>query len=329
MRFARFSIHDETHPLQKAFRISRGTKDFVHVVIFTITNENGVTGVGECVPYMRYGESIEQTKKILQQIPEQLGENFDQQTLKQHYPAGAFRNAVDCALWDIQAKQADRPAWKLANLPPTETVLGACSLSIEAPDQLGKTASSRRNFPLLKIKLGSKQVIKSVEKVREACPDNRIFVDANEAWTPQMLAEYLPKLIDLDVEMIEQPLHASEDEALEEFRGEIPFCADESFHNGEDIERLANRYDVFNIKLDKTGGLTEAIDIAKRIKSFGKKIMIGSMMSTSYSLAPAMLLAHNASYVDLDSQLWLKQDRKGGVKFEDGILHPASPSLWG
>ncbi len=330
MSFAQISIRDEKYPLLDTFRISRGSKSEVHVLTVTITDENGIIGSGECVPYPRYGESVESTLQQCRQVTQQLGDRLHQQLLRDQYPAGAYRNAIDCALWDLQAKQSDRSVWQLANLPQPNQVLGACSLSIDTPERLAAAAYERRNFPLLKIKLNDQQVIESIERVCEACPDNRIFVDANEAWSPQSLEQYLPKLIALGVEMIEQPLPASADDALQEFVcDEMLLCADESFHSADDIERLANRYDVFNIKLDKTGGLTEAIEVAGRIESVGKKIMIGSMMATSLSLAPAMLLTYNASYVDLDSQLWITQDRQGGVAFIDGMLSAASQTLWG
>ena len=324
----KITTRHENWPLRDSFSISRGSKTSVDVIVAEI-EDAGKSGIGECVPYPRYGETIKQTLLDISSMGNSHASELKRDSLRDHFPANAARNAVDCALWHLESRQSGKEVWEIAHLPPPKPVLGACSLSLENPYKLAQSAEAQSNFPLLKIKLGDDLVIESVRVVRDACPSNRMIVDANEAWTADSLTRYLPKLAKLGVEMIEQPLPASDDEFLENFDSEIPLCADESFHLGSDLERLINRYEVFNIKLDKSGGLTEAISLAQQIHSVGKKIMIGSMMATSYSLSPALLLAHYASYVDLDSSIWLLEDHPNGVKFIDGVLYPADRSFWG
>ena len=322
------NAYHENWPLRESFSISRDSKSNVDVVVVEITAQSCV-GKGEAVPYSHYGQNIDETLQCIHEIESSLVGNLSRDSLRQNFPANAARNALDCALWDLEAKISNQPVWKLAKLPEPAAVLGACSLSLESPQKLADSANKWRNFPLLKLKLGPSDVVESVKSVRAARPDSRLIVDANEAWTPSEFKEYLPELATLGVEMIEQPFPAGSDQFLEDIDSSILICADESFHLAEDLDRLHNRYDVFNIKLDKTGGLTEAIELSKKIKSAGKQLMIGSMMATSLSLAPALLLSHDASYIDLDSSIWLKRDRLGGLDFEDGMLSPAQPSLWG
>lgn len=318
----------ESWNLREPFAISRGSKSAIEVVKVIITR-NQLNGAGECVPYARYDQNVNDTLRTISAIEKRFGHDLDRDGLNDDVAPGSARNALDCALWHLESMESGNPVWQLAGLPEPKSLQGIYSLSLETPDKLARTALARNNFPLLKIKLGDKHVIESVAAVREVCPEHRIIVDANEAWNFRSLARYLPKLVDLDVEMIEQPVPASEDRQLENLQSAIPLCADESFHIAADLDRLIERYDIFNIKLDKTGGLTEAIKAVERVKSAGKSVMIGSMMSTSYSLAPAMLLAHDATYVDLDSSVWLQKDHPDGVRFEDGILYPAQNSFWG
>jgi len=325
----RFEIATQRHPLRKPFTISRGSRTHIEVVVVQITNGDGTTGIGECVPYQRYGESVESAVEAFHEIIKRCGDHLTRELLREQYQASAIRNAIDCALWDLQAKQTQCPVHKLADLPAVEPLPGVCSLSLDEPSTLASAAYECRGFPLLKIKLGDQQVVESIRKVREKCPNHRIVIDANEAWSPENLKQYLPPLTELGIEMIEQPLPANEDSILKSIVSEIPFCADESFHNANDLQRLSDCYDIFNVKLDKTGGLTEAIEVSKQITANGKKLMVGSMMSTSYSLTPAMMLAHNASYVDLDSPIWLAEDHRGGITFIDGMLYPAKPGFWG
>ena len=322
------NAYHENWPLREAFSISRDSKSSVDVVVVEITAQSCV-GKGEAVPYSHYGQNVEETLKCIREMESSLAPDLTHERLRQNFPANAARNALDCALWDLEAKISGQPVWKLANLPVPAAVLGACSLSLESAQKLAESAKKWSSFPLLKLKLGPSDVVESVMSVRAARPDSRLIIDANEAWTPSEFRSYLPELETLGVEMIEQPFPADSDQILEDIDSSILICADESFHLADDLGRLHNRYDVFNIKLDKTGGLTEAIELSKKIKSAGKQVMIGSMMSTSLSLAPALLLSHDASYIDLDSSIWLKQDRLGGLEFEDGMLSPAPPSLWG
>ncbi len=314
--------------LRSPFSISRGSKSFVEVVKVIVTR-NELTGTGECVPYARYEQNVTNTLQTISRIERICGGKLDRDYLNENFSPSSARNALDCALWQLESMESGRPVWQIAGLQQPKSIPGVYSLSLEPPEGLAKSALARQNYPLLKIKLGKDQVIESVKAVRDVCPDHRIIVDANEAWDFKSLNVYLPRLVDLGVEMIEQPLHATKDHQLERMESEIPLCADESFHVSEDVDRLCARYDMFNVKLDKTGGLTEAIKTVERIKTAGKSIMIGSMMSTSYSLAPAMLLAQDAVYVDLDSSVWLEEDHPDGVGFIDGILHPAKTSLWG
>ncbi len=318
----------ETWPLRDSFSISRGSKSSVDVVVVEITDQSCI-GKGEAVPYAHYGQTVDETLDCIRRIESSLKSDLSRERLLKEFPANAARNALDCALWDLEAKSSRRPVWKIANLPEPVAVVGACSLSLAEPEILAEDAKAWSNFQLLKLKLGSSQVVESVRAVRDVCPDSRLIVDANEAWTPEQFVRDLPELEDLGVEMIEQPFPAGSDDFLENFDCSILLCADESFHLSQDLDRLQCRYDVFNIKLDKTGGLTEAIHSSRKIKDAGKRLMIGSMMSTSLSLAPAFLLSQDASYVDLDSSIWLKRDRTGGLDFRDGILSPAHPSLWG
>ncbi len=314
--------------LKSPFSISRGSKSFVEVVKVVVSKDN-VAGTGECVPYARYEQDVTGTLQTLSRIERKCGGNLDRDHLNENFGPSSARNALDCALWQLESIESGRPVWQIAGLPQPKSIPGVYSLSLEPPNSLAKSALAQQNFPLLKVKLGKDQVIESVKAVRDVCPDHRIIVDANEAWDFKSLNIYLPILADLGVEMIEQPLHTSEDYHLERIQSEIPLCADESFHVSEDVDRLFDRYDIFNVKLDKTGGLTEAIKTIEKIKTAGKSVMIGSMMSTSYSLAPAMLLAQEAIYVDLDSSVWLEEDHPDGVGFINGILHPAKTSLWG
>ncbi|MDE0309582.1 MAG: dipeptide epimerase [Acidiferrobacterales bacterium] len=318
----------EQWKLRSPFSISRGSKSFVEVVKVIITR-NDLAGTGECVPYARYEQDIANTLQTISSIEQTCKGKLDRNILNRNFCSSSARNALDCALWQLESIESGLPVWQLASLPQPKSVPGVYSLSLEPPQGLAKSAHARKNFPLLKIKLGNNQVVESVEAVREVCPDHRIIVDANEAWDFRSLNSYLPRLADLGVEMIEQPLHASADHHLEHFDSEIPLCADESFHTTTDLDRLFGRYDIFNVKLDKSGGLTEAIKTVEKVRSAGKSVMIGSMMSTSYSLAPAMLLAQDAAYVDLDSSVWLEEDHPGGIEFIDGVLHPAKSSLWG
>ena len=318
----------ENWPLKQQFNISRSQKSSVDVVVVEIS-EGEAVGRGESIPYARYEQNVEQTLDTISDLTEDLINGLEVSGLQSKLEPGAARNAVDCALWDLQAKQTGVRVWERAQLTKPAPVLGVYSLSMERPSEMANSALNIGNYPILKLKLGCEDVIESVSAVRAARPDCRIIVDANEAWTVELLQSYVPQLAKFGVELIEQPLPVADDAELENLRFELPICADESFHTGSDLNGLLGRYSMFNIKLDKTGGFTEALKMIEQVQKVSRPFMIGSMMSTSLSLAPAMLLCANASYVDLDSSVWLRADRTGGVEFRNGWVSPADTSLWG
>ena len=320
-------VFGETHFLRRSFAISRGSKSKIEVVKVEIRRKSRV-GMGECVPYARYQQDVLSTMEDIHEIVDKCEDDLNRERLNAEFPPSSARNALDCALWHLESREAKAPVWRIAELPEPKPVPGVYSLSLAIPEIVAFAAKKKKKFPILKLKVGNSYVVDCVSAVREVCPNHRIILDANEAWDIKSLESYIPELTDLGVEMIEQPLHADADHELEGFDCGIALCADESFHTGADLERLHDRYDIFNIKLDKTGGLTEAISTAEQIRNAGKKIMIGSMMCTSYSLAPAMLLAHDAAYVDLDSGRWLREDHPAGVRFKKGTLYPAELALW-
>ncbi len=254
---------------------------------------------------------------------------LDRATVARLLPAGAARNALDCALWDFEAKRTGRRAWELAGLPEPAPVLTAYTLSVGAPAEMAAAASAVPQFKLLKVKLTGHGDPERMSAVRLARPDARLIVDANEAWTPDMLAPFLDAAAFAGVELIEQPLPAGCDEALAHIARPVPVCADESVHTVGDLEKLKPLYDAVNIKLDKTGGLTEALALAAAARAAGFKIMVGSMVATSLAVAPALLLAGEASWVDLDGPLLLTRDREPGLEIENGWISPPEPDLWG
>ncbi|MFM9849957.1 MAG: N-acetyl-D-Glu racemase DgcA [Hyphomicrobiaceae bacterium] len=315
----------ETWPIAGAFAISRGSKREAHVVVATIT-DGQVIGRGECVPYARYGETIDTVLEALRSC-----EPFaDRQTLRQTMPAGAARNALDCALWDFEAKATDRTAADMAGLPPPAPILTCYTLSLASPREMAEKAKAARHMPLLKLKLaGGPDDAARLSAVRTARPDARLVVDANEAWSADDLAPLMRAAFDARVELIEQPLPAGRDAALASLPHLVPICADESAHTGADIATLRDRYDAVNVKLDKAGGLTEALDMVAAAQRLGMKIMVGCMVATSLSMAPALIVAQQADWVDLDGPLLLARDRVPGLTITNGIIAPASRDLWG
>ncbi|EKV30152.1 L-alanine-DL-glutamate epimerase [Caenispirillum salinarum AK4] len=323
------TVLKETWPIAGSFTISRGSKTAAEVVVAQV-ERGGVIGRGECVPYARYGESVDGVAAALEALRDDLARpGFDRAALRAQVPAGAARNALDCALWDLEAKESGVPAWKTAGVPEPAPVVTAQTVSLGTPDEMRASAAKLADRPLLKLKVGAEQVVERVRAVREAAPNAAMIVDANEAWTPAMLAETSAAMAELKVDLIEQPLPAGADEALEGFDSPVPLCADESAHTAEGLEALAARYQLVNIKLDKTGGLTEALEMARKAQSLGLVIMVGCMVGTSLAMAPAVVLAGMARFVDLDGPLILAQDRDGGITFDKGILHPPMGRLWG
>ena len=322
------AVHHESWPLRGVFTISRGARTQAEVVVVELRDGDAV-GRGECVPYPRYGESVAGVMAAIERIAGRVTEGLDRAGLEARLPAGAARNALDCALWDRDAKRLGRPAHALAHLPPPVPVVTAYTISLDTPEAMAASAAEVERYPLLKLKLGGDGDIARVRAVRNAAPDTRLIVDANEAWSPAQLPDHLSAMADLGVELVEQPLHAGEDAPLDGIAHPVPVCADESCHTSADVAGLTARYDVVNVKLDKAGGLTEAIRVVAAARSAGLRVMIGTMMGTSLLMAPAMLLASTADWVDLDGPLWLAKDREDALRWDGRHLHPPSPALWG
>jgi len=321
----RLALSRDSFRLKRAFTISRGTRTEAQVLTVTLTR-GGVTGRGECVPYARYGETPDSVAAQIAGLPDAFG-RAELQTL---LPPGAARNAVDCALWDWQARAEGRRAWEIAGLPAPAPAVTAFTLSLDTPEKMGAEARANAGRPLLKTKLGAGEAdIARIRAVREGAPDSRIIVDANEGWTPELYARLAPVLVDLGVEMVEQPLPAGDDAALAGLDRVLPVCADESCHDRASLPALAGKYDLVNIKLDKTGGLTEALALREAAQEAGFGVMIGCMVGSSLAMAPATLLAAGARYIDLDGPLLLAEDRPSPLVFDGGRIHPPDPALWG
>ena len=314
----------ERWPIAGAFAISRGAKTEAVVVVVEIC-DGEFKGRGECVPYSRYGESV---KSVVATI-ERLGQSLNRQTLQNAISAGAARNALDCAFWDLEAKRAGFPAYKLAGMNALKPLIVSYTLSLDTPEKMAAAAGRSAARPLLKIKLGANGDPDRLKAVRKAAPNVRICVDANEGWTAENLAENLAACQAYGVELVEQPLPASDDAVLAHISHAIPICADESQFDRASLANLAGKYDAINIKLDKTGGLTEALATATQARQMGLNLIVGCMVSTSLAIAPALLVAQQASFVDLDGPLLLAQDRADGLRYADGLVYPPTPALWG
>ncbi len=317
-------VRAEAWPLAEPFIISRGTKTEARVVVVT-AHAGGFIGRGECVPYARYDETVDGVVAAIRTLPPIR----DRTHLQEVLAPGAARNAVDCALWDLEAKQTGTPACAQAGLPPAQPLLTAYTLSLASPEAMALKAAQVPHLPLLKLKLGGTGDDRRMKAVRAARPDARLIADANEAWTEDDLALYLAAAAEARFEVIEQPLAAGKDEALSSMARAVPVCADESVHTSRDLAALPGRYDAVNIKLDKAGGLTEALRMARDARRQGLRIMAGSMVATSLSMAPAFLLAGLADWVDLDSPLLLARDRPCGFTIRDGLIAPHARELWG
>ncbi|MCC6470446.1 MAG: dipeptide epimerase [Alphaproteobacteria bacterium] len=314
----------ESFPIRGSFTISRGSKTQSDVVLVEARDGTAV-GRGECVPYPRYNETVAGALADIAALPQ----GIDRARLQQIMKPGAARNAVDCALWDLEAKRSGTPAWKLAGLPAPKPVVTAYTLSLGEPEAMGRAAAENAERPLLKLKLGGAGDIARVEAVRRNAPRTRLIVDANEGWTPDLLPDYLPEMARLGVELIEQPLPAGKDAALKGMKRAVPVCADESCHGLDTLHELVGSYDAVNVKLDKTGGLTAALAVAREAQRLGFQVMVGCMLATSLSMAPALLVAQLAQFVDLDGPLLLAKDRPDGIDYRDGLAHPPKPALWG
>jgi len=319
--------HEQSWPLDKPFRISRGSRTEARVVVVTVTDGQH-TGRGEAVPIARYNQSV---ASVLAQIESIKSEkSLDRQQIQKLLPAGAARNALDCALWDLEAKISGKRAWELANMPIVPEVETSFTISLDTPAAMAEAARANANAPILKLKLsGDNLDLSRVEAVREAAPATRLLIDANESWSPSHYREIVPALKGLGVELIEQPFPSDADEVLETLDHPVLVCADESCHTSADLARLMNRYEVINVKLDKTGGLTEALRLSERAREDGFKLLIGCMVCTSLGIAPARLLARTADYVDLDGPLLLAGDRHHGFSYQNGKIGIPSRELWG
>ncbi len=322
------SVRHESWPIRGSFTISRGSRTVADVVVAELV-DGAHRGRGECVPYARYGETVAGVVAAIDELAPAVAEGLDRAALQSALPPGAARNALDCAFWDLESKRAGRRAWKLAGIADPEPAVTAFTISVGPVAKMAADAAAHRDRPLLKLKLTGPGDLERVEAVRGAAPDARLVVDANEAWTPSLCRALFPALADLGVEMIEQPLPAGDDDALADLDRKVSVCADESCHTAADLDRLIGRYDIANIKLDKTGGLTEALALASAASSGGLGLMVGCMIATSLAMAPATLIAGQASIVDLDGPLLLEEDRPDGLSFAGDRVHPPSTSLWG
>ncbi|WP_223425033.1 N-acetyl-D-Glu racemase DgcA [Tateyamaria pelophila] len=320
----RLEVTRDVFQLAQAFTISRGSRTEAQVLTVAIS-DGEYRGWGECVPYARYDETLDSVTEQIEALPIQL----DRQSLCDLLPAGAARNAVDCALWDLEAKRAGKRAWELAGLPAPGPEITAYTLSLDTPEAMRAQAALNAHRPLLKIKLGTPDDMPRLEAVRSGAPLSRIIVDANEGWSAQVYSDLAPHLVRLGVDLVEQPLPAGDDDALLGMERPVPVCADESCHDRASLPGLAGKYDMVNIKLDKAGGLTEALALRDAAVAEGYSVMVGCMVGSSLAMAPAQLLAQGAAVVDLDGPLLLAEDRDVVLAFDEAGVHPPERALWG
>ena len=318
------SVTHDAFRLAEVFTISRGSRTEARVLTVRVMRD-GATGLGECVPYARYGETMDSVAAQIEGLPESIS----RQDLQDALPPGAARNAVDCALWDWMAKRDGARVHQLAGLPPPEPVVTAFTLSLDTPDAMRASAARHAHRPLLKIKLGTPDDMPRLEAVRAGAPEADLIVDANEGWTAEVYSELAPHLLRLGVKLVEQPIAAGEDDLLAEIERPLPVCADESCHDRATLPALVGKYDMVNVKLDKTGGLTEALALKAEAEAMGFGVMVGCMVGSSLAMAPAVLVAQGAEVVDLDGPLLLAEDRAMPLRFEGSLVHPADPELWG
>jgi L-alanine-DL-glutamate epimerase-like enolase superfamily enzyme len=318
------TVTPDVFRLAQVFTISRGSRTEARVLTVRVTRA-GVTGWGECVPYARYGETPDSVTAQIESLPPDITRDALQGAL----PAGAARNAVDCALWDLEAKHSGRRVWQLAGLAAPGPEAVTYTLSLDRPENMRAAAARHAHRPLLKIKLGTPDDMPRLEAVRAAAPRTKIIIDANEGWTAEVYADLAPHLLRLGVAMVEQPLPAGADDLLAEIARPLPVCADESCHDRHSLPGLAGKYDMVNIKLDKTGGLTEGLALKTAALAQGYGLMVGCMIGSSLAMAPATLLAQGAAFADLDGPLLLAEDRDHPLTFDEAGIHPPEPSLWG
>jgi len=318
------TVETDIFQLAEVFTISRGSRTEAQVLTVRVT-DGAHAGWGECVPYARYGETLE---SVADQV-RGLVMPVDRMALYDLLPAGAARNAVDCALWDLEAKRAGKRVWELAGQKAPGPEITAYTLSLDTPENMRASAAKHAHRPLLKIKLGTADDMARLEAVRAGAPKAKIIVDANEGWTAEVYSDLAPHLVRLGVQLVEQPLPAGDDDMLAEIERPLPVCADEAAHDRASLPKLTGKYDVVNIKLDKTGGLTEALALREAALAEGYGVMVGCMVGSSLAMAPAVLVAQGASVVDLDGPLLLAEDRETPLTFDEAGVHPSAAALWG
>ncbi|WP_127105694.1 N-acetyl-D-Glu racemase DgcA [Pararhodobacter zhoushanensis] len=318
------TVTAESFRLAEVFTISRGSRTEAKVLTVRV-ERNGMVGWGECVPYARYGESLESVAAQVDGLPA----GIDRVALQDALPAGAARNAVDCALWDLEAKAAGKRVWQLAGLAAPGPMITCFTLSLGSPESMQAAAARHAHRPVLKIKLGTPDDMARLEAVRAGAPKSRIVVDANEGWSAEVYTELAPHLLRLGVAMVEQPMPAGKDDLLAEIARPLPVCADESCHDRGSLPDLKGKYDMVNIKLDKTGGLTEALALRAAAQAEGYRVMVGCMVGTSLAMAPAVLVAQGVEVVDLDGPLLLAEDRVPPLAYDEAGVHPSTAELWG
>ncbi len=318
------SVTADRFRLAEVFTISRGSRTVAKVLTVRM-NDGSYAGWGECVPYARYGETLESVSDQVLGLPDDV----TRETLQDLLPPGAARNAVDCALWDMAAKRAGKRVWQLAGLAAPGPQVTAFTLSLGEPESMQAAAAKNAHRPLLKIKLGTADDMVRLEAVRRGAPTSRIIVDANEGWSAEVYADLAPHLLRLGVDLVEQPLPAGQEAMLGEIERPLPVCADESCHDRASLPDLKGKYDFVNIKLDKTGGLTEAMALKTQAMAEGYGIMVGCMVGSSLAMAPAVLVAQGVGFTDLDGPLLLAEDRENPLKFDDAGVYPPGADLWG
>ena len=318
----------ESWLIEGSFTISRGSRTHANVVVVEL-QQGEFIGRGECVPYAHYGESIESVIAELSLLKDKIATGFTRQQIQSLLPAGAARNALDCAYWDLACKKSGQRIWQELDMTDPKPLITAFTLSLDTPENMKKAAIENAHRPLLKLKLAGEGDVERVAAVREGSPDARIIVDANEGWNEEQYLEMVPELVKLGVEMIEQPLPADNDSALEHLPRPITLCADESCHDRSSLANIIGRYDMINIKMDKTGGLTEALALKEEAEKAGLEIMVGCMLATSLGMAPAFMVAQNVQIVDLDGPLLLAEDRQPGIEFDESIMNVYQAELWG
>lgn len=321
-------IQIERFPIAGAFTISRGTKTVAEVIVCTLVDGDH-SGRGECVPYQRYGETVDSVRASIAAARSDVVNGITHDELRQLMPAGAARNAIDCALWDLEAKRDGIPTHEVACQLPPRPVSTAFTIALAEPEEMAAQARAAANRPLLKVKVGAGNDSARIHAVASSAPNSRIILDANEGWNESNIRQNLLLAAEFRVALVEQPLPVGEDAILRDIPHPVPICADESIHTTDNLENLTGLYDAVNIKLDKTGGLTEALELRDRARELGFGVMVGCMVGTSLAMAPAVLLAQDADYVDLDGPLLLARDRSPGLTYSGSVVSPPRPALWG